>query len=107
MGYTCISAKGDIPGTRSGRAGDGSDVNDMSALQWPDGTMRPAREINRVWQEEATHPGLQTAFYSRTGWRASVAFYYAWLMGWENISVYDGGWFEWSYSLQVNESNLL
>ena len=68
----------------------------MSAFQWPDGTMRPAREITRFWQEEAIHPGLQTAFYCGTGWRASVAFYYAWLMGWENISVYDGGWFEWS-----------
>jgi hypothetical protein len=23
-------------------------------------------------------------------------FFYAWLMGWERISVYDGGWYEWS-----------
>lgn len=106
-GYPYISAKGDIPGARWGRAGDGSDVNNMSAFQWPDGTMRPAQEITRFWQAENIHPGLRTAFYCGTGWRASVAFYYAWLMGWENISVYDGGWFEWSQTLQQNGRCLL
>jgi hypothetical protein len=30
------------------------------------------------------------------GWRASLAFFYAWLMDWERIAVYDGGWCEWS-----------
>ncbi|NWP29049.1 sulfurtransferase, partial [Escherichia coli] len=30
------------------------------------------------------------------GWRASEAFFYAWLMDWKRISVYDGGWYEWS-----------
>jgi rhodanese-related sulfurtransferase len=35
-------------------------------------------------------------FYCGTGWRASLAFFYAWLMGWEQIAVFDGGWFEWS-----------
>jgi thiosulfate/3-mercaptopyruvate sulfurtransferase len=39
---------------------------------------------------------MRIAFYCGTGWRASLAFFYAWLMGWEHISVYDGGWFEWS-----------
>ena len=106
-GYPYISAKGDIRGARWGRAGDGSDVNDMSAFQWADGTMRPAQEITTFWQQEAIHPGLQTAFYCGTGWRASVAFYYAWLMGWEKISVYDGGWFEWSQSRPASESCLL
>ena len=31
-----------------------------------------------------------------SGWRASLAFFYAWVMGWQGIAVYDGGWFEWS-----------
>lgn len=69
--------------------------------------MRSAQEITRFWLDEAIYPGFQTAFYCGTGWRASVAFYYAWLMGWENISLYDGGWFEWSQSLQATESSLL
>ena len=25
-----------------------------------------------------------------------IGIFYAWLMGWEHISVYDGGWYEWS-----------
>ena len=41
-------------------------------------------------------PDRQTIFYCGTGWRASLAFFYAWLMGWERIAVYDGGWLEWS-----------
>ena len=34
--------------------------------------------------------------WDSTGWRASEAFFYAWLMDWKQISVYDGGWYEWS-----------
>ena len=98
-GYSYIKAKGDIPGARWGRAGDGTDVNNMSAFHKPDGSMRPAGEICQFWRKEGIHAGLQTAFYCGTGWRASVAFFYAWLMGWERISVYDGGWFEWSHGL--------
>jgi len=35
-------------------------------------------------------------FYCGTGWRASEAFLYACWLGWKNISIYDGGWLEWS-----------
>ncbi|WP_044860161.1 rhodanese-like domain-containing protein, partial [Enterobacter ludwigii] len=30
------------------------------------------------------------------GWRASETFMYARAMGWKNVAVYDGGWYEWS-----------
>jgi thiosulfate/3-mercaptopyruvate sulfurtransferase len=68
----------------------------MSAFQHEDGTMKPAHEIARFWHQAGIQPHRKTAFYCGTGWRASMAFFYAWLMGWENISVYDGGWYEWS-----------
>jgi thiosulfate/3-mercaptopyruvate sulfurtransferase len=58
--------------------------------------MKPAAEIARVWLEGGIRPDMRIAFYCGTGWRASLAFFYAWLMGWERISVYDGGWYEWS-----------
>ncbi|TAE33766.1 MAG: hypothetical protein EAZ92_00355, partial [Candidatus Kapaibacterium sp.] len=45
---------------------------------------------------EGIHPDLHLAFYCGTGWRASLAFFFAWLMGWERIAVFDGGWLEWS-----------
>jgi 3-mercaptopyruvate sulfurtransferase SseA len=95
-GYSYIDAKGDIPGARWGQAGFDGDVNSMSAFRNHDGMMKPAADIARFWSERDIHPGLQTAFYCGTGWRASLAFFYAWLMGWQRISVYDGGWYEWS-----------
>jgi thiosulfate/3-mercaptopyruvate sulfurtransferase len=95
-GYSYIAAKGDIPGARWGRAGDGCDVNSMQAYQLADGSMRPAAEIAQFWQAQGIGPAHPTVFYCGTGWRASLAFFYAWVMGWEQISVFDGGWFEWS-----------
>jgi 3-mercaptopyruvate sulfurtransferase SseA len=95
-GYSYIAARGEIPGARWGRAGMDDDVNSMSEFQHPDGTMRSPAAICDIWNKAGVGPGRQTAFYCGTGWRASLAFFYAWLMNWERISVYDGGWCEWS-----------
>jgi molybdopterin synthase sulfurtransferase len=95
-GYPYIAARGEIAGALWGHAGRDGDVNSMSSFQDPAGHMKPAAEIQAVWAEAGIHPGLQIGFYCGTGWRASLAFFYAWLMGWERISVFDGGWMEWS-----------
>ena len=58
--------------------------------------LKTAREILAMWDQWDIAPTQQAAFYCGTGWRASEAFFYAWLMDWKRISVYDGGWFEWS-----------
>ncbi|WUR11436.1 rhodanese-like domain-containing protein [[Empedobacter] haloabium] len=97
-GYSYIRARGDIPGARWGRAGREGDVNSMSDYQDAAGRMLPGEAIEAMWREQGIRRGLRTAFYCGTGWRASLAFYYAWLMGWPDIAVYDGGWFEWSDS---------
>ena len=96
-GYSYIVARGDIPGARWGRAGEDGDVNSMSAYQLADGSMKPAAAIAAQWAASGIVRGRPTAFYCGTGWRASMAFFYAWLMDWPQISVYDGGWFEWSH----------
>lgn len=95
-GYSYIETRGDIPGARWGRAGADGDVNSMSDFHRPDGTMKPAYEISRQWGAAGIRSCQHTAFYCGTGWRASLAFFYAWLMDWQRISVYDGGWCEWS-----------
>ncbi len=95
-GYSYIEAVGDVAGARWGHAGKGNDVNSMSDFQHADGTMRSAQDISKVWSDAGIHRDQQVAFYCGTGWRASLAFFYAWLMGWEHICVYDGGWYEWS-----------
>jgi thiosulfate/3-mercaptopyruvate sulfurtransferase len=95
-GYGYIAARGDIPGALWGRAGDGDDVNSMTAFHDGAGHMKPAADIRAMWQSAGIHAGRRSVFYCGTGWRASLAFFYAWLMGWERIAVYDGGWCEWS-----------
>jgi 3-mercaptopyruvate sulfurtransferase SseA len=95
-GYSYIEARGDIPGAGWVRSGADDDVNSMSAFHGDDGSMLPAAEIERMWRAAGADAGHRTVFYCGTGWRASLAFFYAWLMNWERIGVFDGGWCEWS-----------
>lgn len=95
-GYSYIDARGDIAGAVWGRAGDDDDVDSMSAYHRADGRMRASAEIGLMWQAAGIRPARQAVFYCGTGWRASLAFFYAWLMGWDDIAVFDGGWCEWS-----------
>jgi len=101
-GYSYISAAGDIPGARWGQAGEDGDINSMSTYHQADGSMKPAAEISRQWARAGIVSDGRTVFYCGTGWRASMAFFYAWLMGWSDISVYDGGWCEWSRAHSAN-----
>lgn len=95
-GYSYIPARGDIPGSVWGQTGGDDDVGSVTGLHHPDGRMRAAADISSLWHGKGMDSGRRTVFYCGTGWRASLAFFYAWLMGWEQISVYDGGWAEWS-----------
>lgn len=93
-GYSYIKPKGDIAGARWGHAG--SDATHMEDYHNPDGTMRSAADLTAQWKAWNITPDQQVSFYCGTGWRASEAFIYARAMGWKNVSVYDGGWYEWS-----------
>ncbi len=93
-GYSYIKPKGEIAGARWGHAG--SDATHMEDFHNPDGTMRSADDIAAMWKSWNILPEQHVAFYCGTGWRASEGFMYARAMGWKNISVYDGGWYEWS-----------
>ena len=104
-GYSYIAAKGEIPGALWGRAGNDDDVNSMTEFHHCDGRMKPAADIRGMWQAAGIHAGRHTVFYCGTGWRASLAFFYAWLMDWERIAVYDGGWCEWSRNARQPGAN--
>ncbi len=93
-GYSYIKPKGEIAGARWGHAG--SDSTHMEDFHNPDGTMRSADDIASMWKQWHILPDQQVAFYCGTGWRASETFMYARAMGWKNVAVYDGGWYEWS-----------
>jgi molybdopterin synthase sulfurtransferase len=93
-GYNYIEPAGRIAGDVWGNCG--SDAYHMQHYRTVDNTMRPAPEIAANWAQAGITPDKRVAFYCGTGWRASETWFYAWLMGWERIAVYDGGWFEWS-----------
>ncbi|MGQ1890541.1 rhodanese-like domain-containing protein [Thermophagus sp. OGC60D27] len=93
-GYNYIEAKGRIPGAIF--ADCGSDAYHMENYRNVDHTTREFHEIADIWMLNGITPDKHLAFYCGTGWRGSEAWFNAWLMGWPHVSVYDGGWFEWS-----------
>ncbi|HEX2968308.1 MAG TPA: rhodanese-like domain-containing protein [Bacteroidales bacterium] len=93
-GYNYIEKKGRIPGALF--ADCGSDAYHMENYRNVDNSTREYNEIDSIWQRNGITPDKHLAFYCGTGWRGSEAFINAWLMGYPRISVYDGGWFEWS-----------
>ena len=93
-GYNYIKEKGRIVGAKWGHSGSNS--NNVDDFLNPDGTMKSARDIQRLWQDEGINATQEVAFYCGTGWRAAQVFFYSYVMGWKNISVFDGGWYEWS-----------
>ncbi|MGH8927306.1 MAG: rhodanese-like domain-containing protein [Acidimicrobiia bacterium] len=93
-GYNYIEPKGRIAGDVWGNCG--TDAYHMQHYRNVDNTMRAYPEIAANWAKAGITPDKWVAFYCGTGWRASETWFYAYLMGWERIAVYDGGWFEWS-----------
>ena len=93
-GYNYIKPKGRIPGAVF--ADCGSDAYHMENYRNIDHTTREYHEIAENWAKNGITPDKHLAFYCGTGWRGSEAWFNAWLMGWPNVSLYDGGWFEWS-----------
>ena len=93
-GYNYIEKTGRIPGAVFGNCG--TDAYHMENYRNVDHTTKEFHEIAETWKEVGITPDKHLAFYCGTGWRGSEAFYNAWLMGWPRVSVFDGGWFEWS-----------
>ena len=93
-GYNYIGPAGRIAGDVWGNCG--SDAYHMQHYRTVDNTMRPYPEVAANWAEAGITPDKRVAFYCGTGWRASETWFYARLMGWDRIAVYDGGWLEWS-----------
>lgn len=96
-GYSYIDETGDIPGAVWGNCGDSA--YDMQYYRSLDNTMKPYTEIAADWRAAGITPDKRVAFYCGTGWRASETWFYAYLMGWPSVALYDGGWFEWKNHL--------
>jgi 3-mercaptopyruvate sulfurtransferase SseA len=93
-GYNYIEKKGRIPGAVFVNCG--TDAYHMENYRNLDHSMREYHETLKNWKAAGVTPNKHLAFYCGTGWRGSEAFLNAWLMGFPKVSVFDGGWFEWS-----------
>jgi thiosulfate/3-mercaptopyruvate sulfurtransferase len=93
-GYPYIVPAGRIASAVWGNGGP--DAHPGQHYRNVDNTMREYHEIEAAWRAAGMTADRQVAFYCGTGWRASEAFFYAYLLGWERAAVYDGGWLEWS-----------
>jgi len=98
-GYRSLEAKGRIP--TAIHVGDGDDAAHVYVRL--DGSLRASAEILEGWRREGLVPTeegrrfeREVIFYCGGGWRSSVAFFHAWLLGFENIRNYSDGWIGWS-----------
>lgn len=72
-----------------------------------DGTVKSITGFKNIWADCDFTLDNDLAFYCGTGWRATVPFLVLYGEGYDNVSVYDGGWYEWlmhdDYPVQVGD----
>jgi thiosulfate/3-mercaptopyruvate sulfurtransferase len=108
-GYDYLARRGRIPG-----ALHIGDADDQARLyQDADGTLRSFSEVETLWaQASIATAGRRFAreliFYCGSGWRSSLTFLYAHLLGYDNIRNYADGWSSWStaYAQDAEEKGI-
>ena len=104
-GYNYMDKAGEPDGAVWGKgAKTAADVADFTN---DDGTVKDLDGLKEVWKDCDFTLDNHLAFYCGTGWRATVPFLVLYENGYDNISVYDGGWYEWlmhdDYPVQVGD----
>jgi thiosulfate/3-mercaptopyruvate sulfurtransferase len=92
-GYRSLEARGRLPGALWGRDACGEPG---STYLRPDGTLRASSEIQELWTSLDITPDREIVFYCGGGWRSSLAFLYAQLLGFPRVRHYADGWFAWN-----------
>lgn len=92
-GYGYIKGAGEPLGAVWGHDVNGGGENDgyLNA----DGTFKSFKEVESMWAEQGVTKETRNSFYCGTGWRAAVPWLMAFMQGWENTTLYDGGWYMW------------
>ncbi len=70
-------------------------ASDVAMFTNEDGTVKTFEEITEIWKDCNFTLDNHLAFYCGTGWRACVPFLVMYQEGYDNISVFDGGWYQW------------
>jgi molybdopterin synthase sulfurtransferase len=70
--------------------------HDLVDFRNVDNTMKNFNDVLAMWKANGITPDKRLAFFCGTGWRAAEVQVYADVAGLKNISLYDGGWYEWT-----------
>lgn len=104
-GYNYIDRAGEPEGAVWGKGALTS--ADVAMFTNEDGTVKDLAGLEEVWADCDFTLDNELSFYCGTGWRACVPFLVLYENGYDNISVYDGGWYEWQmnedYPVQVGD----
>ena len=92
-GYSYIDKAGEPKGAVWGKGG--SDPYHMEDYTHEDGTYITMDEMKELWKDLDFNVDNHLSFYCGTGWRATIPFLIMYENGYKDISVYDGGWYEW------------
>lgn len=97
-GYNYIKNTGEVKGAVYGKISKTS--GDVAYLTNDDKTMKNSTEELKYWKDHGITPDKEVVFYCGTGWRATAAFFLAKEEGYNNVKIYDGGWYDWDKSHQ-------
>lgn len=108
-GYDYLVNRGRIPGAIWAYNADDA-ARDYSDS---DGTLRSYTEVRAQWNELGISSTLsarqfdkEVIFYCGSGYRSSLAYFYAYLLGYTNIRNYSDGWAGWSTNYVEDASYL-
>lgn len=102
--YPMLQEKGEIAGAVFGRAGN--DANTMEEYMNADGTLISYEKFKGFMAESYVYPTNEVCFFCGTGWRATMPLLMAYEKGWK-VSLYDGGWWQWTRDLEHNAIQML
>lgn len=102
--YPMLQTKGEIAGAVFGHAG--SDANTMDDYMNADGTIISYSKFKSYMAESNVVPTNEVCFFCGTGWRATMPLLLAYEKGW-TVTLYDGGWWEWTRDLENNPIQML
>ena len=100
-GYDYYDKKGRIPGAVWAHWGPDTGTGD-DYFDGQDTTLRSWSEIKSMWADEGITGDKEVIFYCGSGWRSSIAFFEAHMMGWDNVRNYSDGWMGWSSAKPAN-----
>jgi len=86
-------------GLRSGRIPSSFNLPYANVLQ--DGAFLPEKELRKVFADHGIEPKQQAVFSCGSGMTACIVMLAAELIGWQNLSVYDGSWTEWGMDAEL------